>query len=127
MMMITELQSGDAGFGREKCDESTKAQFKTDLFQEYGLKNSDDPNLLWCPILGTWVPAQSMRAVHIFPCMHGQHKMDSVFGKTDPPELNTLFNGLMVAECIAAEIDTGKLVIVPDGLDFHCPFQVDRS
>ncbi|KAL2013900.1 hypothetical protein VTN00DRAFT_1425 [Thermoascus crustaceus] len=68
----------------------------------------------WCPILSEWFPESDTRAGHLFAYMHGQDTMDAIFGKTQPPELFSPRNELILAKYVEDVFDLGKIVIVPD-------------
>ena len=65
-------------------------------------------------MLHEWVPKQQMKASHLFPCIHGQATMDAIFGATNPPELFSTRNGLLLFSALEDNFDKGVLVIVPD-------------
>lgn len=61
-----------------------------------------------------WFPQELMKAGNLFPCMHGQRTMDAIFGATNPPELFSTRNGLLMCSIIEDNFDNGVILIVPD-------------
>jgi HNH endonuclease len=87
--------------------------FRFDLIREYGAKHPEE-DWVWCPITSNWWPRFDTRAGHLFAYMHGQEVMNSIFGKTSPPELFSPKNGILIYRTIEEYFDKGKIVIVPD-------------
>ncbi|PWY89203.1 hypothetical protein BO70DRAFT_368975 [Aspergillus heteromorphus CBS 117.55] len=84
------------------------------LFESLRAQERTAHQTLWCPIFGMYFEKELMRASHLFAYMHGQETMDAIFGKTDPPELFSPKNGILIFYEIEEFFDRGKLVIVPD-------------
>lgn len=99
--------------GSAQRNKSIQSNFRDQLIKDQNAQH-DNGRLLWCPVLHEWVPNQQMKAGHLFPCIHGQATMDAIFGATNPPELFSTRNGLLLFSALEDNFDKGVLVIVPD-------------
>lgn len=100
--------------GQGARDPSMQSTFRQELIKTGGAKHPQNDDALWCPVTGAWFDADDMQAAHLFPYMHGQEVMDTIFGKQKSPELFSPRNGLLVSKPIERYFDSGKFVIVPD-------------
>ncbi|KAI9765070.1 MAG: hypothetical protein M1839_005617 [Geoglossum umbratile] len=114
LFTTSKLGLGITSTGAGKRDSRMQSTFRSTMIEAY---NSRDPNplhpWLWCPILSTWVNSVNATAAHLFAYMHGQDVMNSIFGPTNPPELFSALNGLIVSSVVESVFDKGFLVIVP--------------
>jgi hypothetical protein len=84
------------------------------MIEDYKVKFPGEAKLLWCSVLGDWIPADMAKAAHLFSWKHGQETMNMIFGKTNPPEqIFSSRNGLIISKYIEAESDRGRFAIVP--------------
>ena len=104
--------------GQGPRDTSAQSNFRTKLENACKSKHPDDrhDNLHWCPITGSWVEEESIRAAHIFPYGAGQTAMDQLFGRddNDREELFEPENGIMMSVGAEKRIENGWMVLVPD-------------
>ena len=70
----------------------------------------------WCPIAGSWVHENLIRAAHIFPYSAGQTAMDGLFGRDagDREELFEPQSGMMMSSDAEKRIANGCIVLVLD-------------
>ena len=89
-----------------------QSQFRADSIAQY---NSKEPggDGLWCPILDRFLPADQVRAAHIFPHGLGTKIMTMCFGQEAPNEIMSPRNCLMISSILEEKLDTHLLVIVP--------------
>jgi hypothetical protein len=108
----SSMGMGIKNSGAGPRDSSMQSNFKAGLITAY---NSQHPTLpwRWCPVLGCWRSKSCLKAGHLFAHMHTQETMDAIFGKTDPPELYSPRNGILIDGIIEDYLDKGKLAIVP--------------
>lgn len=100
--------------GQGARDSRMQSTFRQELIKTGDAKHPKNDDALWCPVMGNWFDEDFMQAAHLFPHMHGQEVMDTIFGKKRPPELFSPRNGLLVSRAIEKYFDSGKFVIVPD-------------
>ena len=111
------LNITSTGAGRR--DTTVQSNFRCDLIKAYDSKHSDPKKaFLWCPILKTWCLKQHTTAAHLFAYMHTQECMDAIFGPSNPPELSSSLNGMIISNAVEAKFDLGFMAIVP-GLPEH--------
>ncbi|KAI9789271.1 MAG: hypothetical protein M1816_006280 [Peltula sp. TS41687] len=89
-----------------------QSQLRKDSISVYG---SEEPQggRLWCPITRAYLPSDEMVAAHIFPHKLGTKTMELVFGATQPNEIMSPRNCLIIAKAIEKRFDKHSLVIVP--------------
>ncbi|KAL2819092.1 hypothetical protein BDW59DRAFT_181768 [Aspergillus cavernicola] len=106
------------GIGISQTGTGTRDSRQQSAFREelISLGDAKHPKYdwLWCPIISDWCEATTVQAAHLFPHMHGQEVMDSIFGKKTPPELFSARNGMLVPMAVERFFDSGKFVICPD-------------
>jgi hypothetical protein len=56
------------------------------------------------------IQMRSQQAI-LFPWMHGQDTMDAIFGQTQPAELFSPKNGLLISKKVEKYFDSGKIVL----------------
>lgn len=101
------------GAGRRETSDQSK--FRTDLLDAYAARHPKQPlsTHIWCPVFGDYYFPTATTAAHLFAYKHGQDTMDAIFGPTEPPELFSPKNGLIVNSEFEAVFDKGLLAIVP--------------
>ncbi|KAL4787718.1 hypothetical protein BJX76DRAFT_369006 [Aspergillus varians] len=113
LFSTSKMGIGIMNTGQGARDSSMQSNFRQELIDTGDAKHPEF-DFLWCPIIGDWCEEKNTQAAHLFPYMHGQEVMDSIFGKKDAPELFSPRNGLLVCGTIERYFDSGKFVIVPD-------------
>jgi HNH endonuclease len=109
LFTTSKMGQGIAHTGAGERPKNLQWSFRTDLIKEYIAKHPKE-DWVWCPITSTWWPRAHTRAAHLFAYMHGQEVMDSIFGRTNPPELFSPKNGILVYQAIEECFDKGKLL-----------------
>jgi hypothetical protein len=100
--------------GQGRRDSGEQSRFRAALIQAYNSRYPDPHRpWLWDPILQKFVSEQNAQAAHLFAYAHGQATMDAIFGPTDPPELFSPLNGLILCQEIEHHFDKGFFAIVP--------------
>ena len=123
MEMLTSMPTHKGGLGmgdtvgQEPRDNSAQSSFRSKLQIAYNSRPPDEDMVEhWCPIAGSWVHEDVIRAAHIFPYSAGQTAMDELFGR-DADEREELFeaqNGMMMSSDAEKRIANGCIVLVPD-------------
>lgn len=113
LFTTSKMGLGIKNTGAGERDKKIQGDFRNKMFEVYGSRHPTE-DWAWCPIISEWFPKSDTRASHLFAYMHGQDTMDAIFGKTQPPELFSPRNGLILAKYVEDVFDSGKIVIVPD-------------
>ena len=91
-----------------------QSNFKRDLIQAYNLRDPEDDEGLWCPIMQRFdINPLNRKASHLFPRALGQKATNQIFGPGAHEDLSGVRNGLVMSPLIEGNYDTHKLVIVP--------------
>lgn len=123
MEMLTSMPIHKGGLGMGDTvgqgprDNSAQSSFRSKLQIVYNSRHPDEEiEEQWCPITGSWVHENTIRAAHIFPYSAGQTAMDELFGRdaNDREELFEAENGMMMSVDAEKRIANGCLVLVPD-------------
>ena len=111
-------------------DKKIQANFRKALIDACLPKHEEFPKRkqFWCPVLGGYLPAEDVRAAHIFPYEQGQIAMEAMFGDGNGkvPQLFGIDNGLLLSKQAGKNISDGKIVIVPDVADNPTLAEIDQ-
>lgn len=123
MEMLTSMPVHKGGLGMGDTvgqgprDNSAQSLFRSKLQVVYNSRHPDEEiEEHWCPIAGSWVHQDVIRAAHIFPYSAGQTAMDELFGR-DANDREDLFepeNGMMMSVDAEKRIANGCIILVPD-------------
>lgn len=118
LFTTSKLGLGILSTGAGKRGSRRQSRFRKELIETYNSRypdnDVDNSDLLWCPILSSWMDKNGTCAAHIFGYMNGQESMTAIFGATESPELWSPRNGMLIASSVEARFDSGLFVIVPD-------------
>ena len=106
-----------------------QSNFKADLKKKMG-SNHTNPyirDVLWCPVMKTYLDRDSMIAGHLFPWKCGEDSMKAIFGGSDSgqSEMFTAENGILWSKRAEERFEAGLFVIVPDIVDQPTKQQVE--
>ena len=110
-----------------------QTQFRNELKELMGTRNTESSRHWWCPIQSRWTEA--IVAGHLFPSMSGPEAMTAIFGETkmlkdksDPTkgtsELYRAVNGILWSQAAETRFSLGYFVVVPDLDDNATPAEV---
>lgn len=110
----------DAGFG--KRNRSAQSHFRQALISSYNAAITDPkkPKVikrLYDTATGHELRLNNITAAHIIPHSLGPHILVSIFGHNITGELNTPYNGLLLASDVEKAMDDGAIAIVPAIVD----------
>ena len=123
MEMLTSIPAHKGGIGMGDIvgqgprDNTVQSSFRSKLQIAYNSRHpAEEVEEHWCPIIGSWVHEDLIRAAHIFPYSAGQTAMDELFGRdaNDREELFEPENGIMMSVDAEKRIANGCIVLVPD-------------